>query len=62
MSIYHDSFSCKIAFVARAFRGAGVLPLDPLVSGVLGIGRTTSESSLTTSNVRGFSKWKFSSK
>ena len=60
--MYHDSFSCRIALVARAFRGAAALPLSaPFPSSALA-GRITSDRSLTMSNVRGFSRWNSSSK
>lgn len=63
VSMYHDNFSCKMAFVARAFLGPIAVPLEFLrSSGAPGAGRITSERSLTMSNVRGFSRWKSSSK
>ena len=65
VSMYHDSFSCRIALVCKAFRaGAGwcfIVPFDPASpdSGSLG---STSDFSETTSKILGFSSSKFSSK
>jgi hypothetical protein len=51
-----------MALVARAFLGAAATPLlSPLLK-ALEFGEMTSDRSLTTSNVRGFSRWKSSSK
>src|SRR4051794_14582081 len=60
--MYQDSFSCKMAFVASALRGAAAWPLEANFSSLPGTGRTTSERSLTMSKVRGFSRRKSSSK
>lgn len=63
VSMYHDSFSCNIAFVASAFRGTVAVPsLEVFSESGMSFGGTTSDRSLTTSNVRGFSRWKSSSK
>ena len=61
VSMYQDSFSCRIAFVARAFLpgcGASDIPLALFTSSVLVVlaGRTTSDRSLTISKVLGFSR------
>src|ERR1700742_436650 len=65
VSRYQDNFSCRIAFVARAFLGVTGAPFaEPFMafdSSLWGV-RITSERSVTTSNIRGFSRWKDSSK
>ena len=59
VSMYHESFSWRIAFVARAFLGAQAFPK---LAFSIEVGGVTSDRSLTTSKVLGFSRWKFSSK
>ena len=51
VSIYQESFSCSMAFVANDFRPEGVAFGSRMIS----------ECSETISNVRGFSRWKSSS-
>ena len=63
MSMYQESFSCKIAFVASAFLGVPFAKMSAFLSSDVGCGvRIISDLSLTISKVRGFSSWKFSSK
>jgi hypothetical protein len=58
--MYHESFSCRIAFVARTFLGSVAFSL--LAFPVVGFGGTMADRSLMIWNVLKFSRWNSSSK